>query len=222
MRSKFIRFKLGLLWPRSNSSESRWQLDTNIYDPLVSNLKKRITRGRSLDSKAQQVRPKDSSLVGEDDIGVDGGKQGARVYGKVRKTRAESAGNPVEASHGARIIHVSTHNSGEGRSEGGYLNTPLPGFSGRVSRWIREIYSYGKGVHYKAEMGCWSEFSRFLSLSEFPVPVRKLYITAASAAQTFARRFLGPMGVWQSDRRVELIVNSDRDDVFLKEFSIRS
>lgn len=109
-------------------------IDTNIYDPLVSNLKKRITRGRSLDSKAQQVRPKDSSLVGEDDIGVDGGKQGARVYGKVRKTRAESAGNPVEASHGARIIHVSTHNSGGGRSEGGYLNTPLPGFSGRVSR----------------------------------------------------------------------------------------
>lgn len=109
-------------------------IDTNIYDPLVSNLKKRITRGRSLDSKAQQVRPKDSSLIGEDDIGVDGGKQGARVYGKVRKTRAESAGNPVEASHGARIIHVSTHNSGEGRSEGGYLNTPLPGFSGRVSR----------------------------------------------------------------------------------------
>lgn len=196
MRSKFIRFKLGLLWPRSNSSESCWQLDTNIYDPLVSNLKKRITRGRSLDSKAQQVRPKDSSLVGEDDIGVDGGKQGARVYGKVRKTRAESAGNPVEASHGARIIHVSTHNSGGGRSEGGYLNTPLPGFSGRVSRWIREIYSYGKGVHYKAEMGCWSEFSRFLSLSEFPVPVRKLYITAASAAQTFA----GFLDRWVSGR----------------------
>lgn len=89
-------------------------IDTNIYDPLVSNLKKRITKGRSLDSKAQQVRPKDSSLVGEDDIGVDGGKQGARVYGKVRKTRTESAGNPVEASHGARIIHVSTHNSGGG------------------------------------------------------------------------------------------------------------
>ena len=94
-------------------------------------------RGRSLDSKAQQVRPERFS---------------ARWRGRYWRGRWQARGTRLWESEvdlrgirrkSRRSITRGAYNSrfnaqfGEGEGEGGgrgYLNTPLPGFSGRVSR----------------------------------------------------------------------------------------